>query len=45
MNDDDNEEDLTYEKETPIRIKNYIENVVIHYSDYVFQSHFRLAKV
>lgn len=39
--DDVNDEDLTYEKDVPIRIKNYIENVVVYYSDNVFQSHFR----
>jgi len=40
-NDDDEDTDLTIEKDLPIRIKNYIENVVVHYSDNVFQSHFR----
>lgn len=39
--DDDENEDSTVEKESPIRINNYIENVVVYYSDHVFQSHFR----
>ncbi|XP_016665078.1 putative nuclease HARBI1 [Acyrthosiphon pisum] len=46
FNDDDDEDDenLTFEKDFPIRIQNYIENVVVHYSDNVFQSHFRLSR-
>ncbi|CAI6365995.1 unnamed protein product [Macrosiphum euphorbiae] len=42
--EDGNDEDLTCDKEVPIRIKNYIEKVVVHYSDNVFQSHFRLSR-
>lgn len=43
-NDDDEDTDLTIEKDLPIRIKNYIENVVVHYSDNVSQSHFRISR-